>query len=139
MTAYYNIEDRLLDKCSPEPNTGCWLWFGASQPSGYGQLWNGVRPEQAHRVSFRLYRGEIPSGCEIDHKCRKRSCVNPEHLAAITHQKNILAGDTAMAANAKKTHCHQGHELAGRNLRIVRGTRQCRLCEQLRARTRRHL
>lgn len=131
----YGIEQRLLDKCSPEPMSGCWLWFGAHQPVGYGQMWNGSRPEQAHRISYRIYRGPIPLKLEIDHVCHERSCVNPDHLRAVTHAQNIATSNTLMGINARKTECKRGHPLAGDNLRIdVSGNRQCRICINLRGR-----
>lgn len=113
---------------------GCWRWHGALQPTGYGMLWNGRRPEQAHRVAYKLFIGEIPDGCEIDHICRNRSCVNPSHLRAVSHRENMRVSDTPMGRNARKTSCKRGHHLAGNNLRHINGTRQCRECMNLRAR-----
>ena len=130
-----SLLQRFLDKCMPEPMTGCWIWFGAHQPTGYGQLWNGERPEQAHRIAYRLYRGKIPVGTEIDHGCKNPWCVNPMHLEAVTHAVNIHRSETVMGQNARKTHCKRGHELDGENLRIdISGNRQCRICTNWRAR-----
>ncbi len=128
------IRDRLLAKIFVQPD-GCWTWQGAAQPSGYGQLWNGTRPEQAHRLSYKLFCGPIPENVEVDHVCRVRGCVNPQHLRLLSHRDNMLVGETGPARNAAKTHCDYGHELAGRNLRIAtNGSRQCRLCVARRAR-----
>src|SRR6187399_3064668 len=98
-----SVRERLYDKFAVNSVTGCWDWTASKQPPGYGQMWNGERVEQAHRISFRLHCGEIPDGLEIHHECRNRSCVNPVHLRAVTHQVNVLAGDTQMARNAVKT------------------------------------
>ena len=122
------LEERFNAKCH-RPKKGCWLWLGARQPTGYGQLWNGERPEQAHRISYRMYCGPIPDELEIHHECHNRSCVNPAHLKLITHRQNILESDTLMGKNARKTECKRGHPLSGKNLRITKnGQRACRLC-----------
>jgi hypothetical protein len=127
------VEARLLAKI--EHVADCWQWTGAKQPTGYGSLWNGARPEQAHRISFRLYKGEIPKGCEIDHLCRNRGCVNPEHLRAVPHRENMRVSDTVMGRNAAKMFCKKGHPLAGTNLYVSpKGSRQCRECLRMHAR-----
>ena len=112
----------------------CLVWTGSTQPTGYGQAWNGNRPEQTHRIVYRHVHGEIPSGLEIDHICKNRTCVNPDHLRAVTHRENMMNSDTVMRENADKVFCKRGHELSGSNLRIDRkGGRICRKCIALHA------
>lgn len=125
-------ESRLLSK-TEITSAGCWQWIGAKQPTGYGTLWNGSRPEQAHRISYRHYRGDIPAGFDIDHLCRNRGCVNPDHLRAVPHRENMRVSDTVMGRNAAKLFCKRGHAFEGDNLRIIKGTRQCRACMNIRA------
>ena len=130
-----SLEDRFSAKLRINARTGCWDWIGATQPTGYGQLWNGVRPEQAHRIAFKLFTGAIPVGCEIDHLCRNRGCVNPAHLRAVPHKENMRVSDTLMGRNAAKTFCMRGHPLSGENLILnSSGARQCRECSNMRAR-----
>jgi hypothetical protein len=84
----------------------------------------------AHRVLYRLVNGPIPIGAEIDHLCRNRSCVNPDHLEAVSHRENLMRSPIAPAAiNARKTHCKYGHEFTQTNTYVSSGRRRCRLCQ----------
>ncbi len=105
----------------PEPNTGCWLWMKYVHPNGYGMCFYNKRGDVAHRVAYRLWVGEIPKGLTIDHKCRVTSCVNPDHLEAVTQRVNTHRGTGPVAVNAAKTHCKRGHELSGDNLDVLKG------------------
>ena len=95
-----------------EPSTGCWLWLGALR-EGYG-LYSTRRPKStrnAHRVVYELLVGPIPSGLQLDHKCRVRRCVNPEHLEPVTPRENVLRGEGVAAQHAKRVTCKNGHPL----------------------------
>ena len=118
-------------KYVPEPNTGCWLWTGATIGDGrYGQYWDGRRKLPAHRWSYMAMRGPIGDGLQLDHRCRTTLCVNPWHLEAVTARVNTLRSTAITAAFAHATHCVKGHELAGDNLhvRTSDGARICRRC-----------
>jgi hypothetical protein len=68
----------------------CWNWTGAKNNKGYGAVTNGKGGTMlAHRKSFEVTKGEIPSGLQIDHRCRNTSCVNPNHLDAVTAKENV--------------------------------------------------
>jgi hypothetical protein len=67
---------------------GCWTWT-ASLNSGYGNFCWESKVLKAHRVSFEIANGVIPDGLEIDHICRNRACVRPDHLRAVTRKQNI--------------------------------------------------
>jgi hypothetical protein len=72
--------------------TGCWLWTGPINPAGYGSL---PRGGGAHRAMWIAHRGAIASGLHIDHLCRCRACVNPEHMELVTCGENTRRGDLA--------------------------------------------
>lgn len=138
-----SLIDKFLDRVSSEPNTGCWLWSGSVSKNGYGVLTIGSRSDAtrrrvyAHRIAYLLYKGEIPKGLEPDHKCRVRSCVNPDHLEAVTRSVNTKRGlaPTLLAAiNGSKTHCKNGHAFTPDNTYLrPTGGRSCRECLRLRA------
>jgi hypothetical protein len=127
--------DRFRDRCIPEPNSGCWLWTGTMLWTGYGQVMINKKGKLAHRVAYELFVGAIPQGLTIDHLCRTRICVNPEHLQAVSQRVNTLRGIGPSAVNARKTHCPRGHELSSDNLYVnPQGKRTCKMCNRISAR-----
>lgn len=95
----------------PVLGTPCWLWTRFTH-RGYGRFGIGkTRADRAHKVAWRLLRGVIPAGLQLDHLCRIRRCVNPAHLEPVSRRENILRGESPSARNARKTHCPQGHKL----------------------------
>ena len=109
----------------------CWIWT-STKSHGYGALTIEKKPVYAHRFSYQHFKGPIPKGREIDHLCRNRLCVNPDHLEAVTKKENILRGIGLSAKNAIKTHCKRGHEFTPENTYINQklGTRCCRHCQR---------
>lgn len=109
-------------------DTGCWVWQ-TNLSDGYGYLSNvGGRRVRAHRYVYERMREPIPEGMTLDHLCRNRRCVNPDHLEIVTIRENTLRGDTITGINAAKTHCLRGHPLSGANLYERNGRRHCRAC-----------
>jgi hypothetical protein len=86
------LADRFFAKVSPEPNTGCWLWTGATERNGYGMIWVDGRLRPAHRVSLTI-AGRTPGALCALHSCDTPSCVNPAHLRLGTQAENM--GDMA--------------------------------------------
>ena len=130
-----SLESRLPSfwaRVSPEPNSGCWLWDGGWHSNGYGAFYDGQRSGMAHRFAYRCFVGEIPDGLQLDHKCRVRCCVNPDHLQLVTSGQNTMLGFGPTAVNHRKDTCNHGHLLTPENVRISmrdgRPRRHCRTC-----------
>lgn len=124
----HNFESHVM----PIPESGCWLWMGAVNKKGYGTY----HPKEGllismHRWFYEKYKGPIPEGLVIDHKCRVRSCVNPDHLETVTNIENVMRGESSPAKKARQTHCKRGHLLSEDNLiKTVSGFRECKKCSR---------
>jgi HNH endonuclease len=103
-----SIEERFLRYVQKTEN--CWLWLGHISRLGYGSFFSRqFQSSQAHRVSYQLFIGEVPKELTLDHLCRVRHCVNPDHLEPVTLRENILRGTGPSAILARRTHCKHGH------------------------------
>lgn len=118
---------RFDSHIDPLPN-GCWQWRGCMHSEGYGVY--GKSPKYAHRMSYERARGPIAAGLQIDHLCKDRACVNPDHLEAVTQSVNILRGDSPGALSVRTGRCGRGHEWTPENTYVRKdgGGRQCRAC-----------
>lgn len=115
---------------------GCWIWTASRTAEGYGKLADGEgRWKRAHRIAYELFVGPVSEGLEIDHLCGQPSCVNPEHLEAVTHRVNLLRGGSFAAKNDAATHCPHGHPYDAENTyRGAKGERICLACKRQRGR-----
>lgn len=73
---------------SVDSESGCWNWIRVVASNGYGHAYANRRPTGAHRLYYEKYKGPIPRNLQIDHLCRNRRCVNPNHLEAVTAREN---------------------------------------------------
>lgn len=131
------LPEKLESRIIPEPMSGCWLWIGAQDKHGYGLIdWEGRR-QQAHRVVYEQVIQVIPIGLFLDHfHCDLKGCVNPAHVRPITSGENTLRSTTTIAHQLKKrTHCKNGHLLAGDNLGTEKRSRAriCLACKRAQA------
>jgi hypothetical protein len=100
--------------------------------NGYSRIRINNKNIQAHRWAWELVNGQIPEDFVIDHICRNRKCVLPEHLRMVTQQKNIMAG---LHNINNRSHCNQGHPFVKENIMIRKsGKRECAECNRIRAR-----
>ena len=100
--------------------------------NGYSRIRVNDKNIQAHRWAWELVNGQIPDEFVIDHICRNRKCVLPEHLRMVTQQKNIMAG---LHNIDNRSHCNQGHPFVKENIMIRKsGKRECAECNRIRAR-----
>lgn len=86
------VVDRVLEKIVRIPFSGCWVFMGATNGFGYGIVGTGGRGapnDRAHRITYRHFCGEIPSGMFVCHRCDVPSCCNPDHLFLGTNQDNV--------------------------------------------------
>ena len=120
----------------------CWPWRGGYASNGYGSFTpvKGLPPVRTHRFAYEMAKGPIPAGLVIDHLCRNKACVNPEHLEAVPQGENIRRGSgprITRARHATKTHCIRGHAFTPDNTYIKpNGSRACKACKAASSRRR---
>lgn len=150
----------LLCKFIIDPETGCWRWKHKPDKGGYGRLRVFSKRTNtsfaAHRLAYLKWVGPIAYGLVVDHKCRNRSCINPEHLEAVTQKENIRRSNLTrqrarhegwktrkrshlrrastghpkgVGGAAKRTCCRRGHPFVVENVMPrANGGRRCRTC-----------
>lgn len=118
---------------------GCWLWTGPQNLAGYGSFGVGRGSKRnAHRWLWEQLNGPASSKLHLDHLCRNRLCVNPDHMELVSHSENIRRGVHPNHMGAK-THCPQGHPYDEANTYRYRNTRRCRTCQREKMRAHRLL
>lgn len=135
----------FVKKCEGPRSSPCWVWQGALS-NGYGNF-TLSRPRRnitAHKWYWEHINGPKPMGMDLDHLCRNRSCVNPEHLELVTRSTNILRGNLPSTNTQRalaRTHCPQGHPYSEDNTYLERTSkgqvkRHCRICRSIRQKLR---
>jgi hypothetical protein len=131
-----SLRERIAARTRPDG--GCLIWTGAHTKDGYGNIRVRGESVRVHRLAYTLSRGPVPDDLVLDHLCRRRDCVNPDHMEPVTNKVNILRGEGACARNARVTECPAGHPYDEENTYVRpdgRG-RECRACKRNRPRGR---
>lgn len=117
----------------------CWNWKGTITSRrkgrcGYGcMIFPKVGNIYAHRLSYELFKGEIPIGKHIDHICKNTLCVNPKHLQAVSPRENIVRD---CKKNNVKIVCRNGHILQFPFMSIIGDVSDvCASCKELQGTT----
>lgn len=137
---YINPIDKRPFWRSVEKTDTCWYWRGHLDRAGYGkcsgQYLDSVSGKivktstLAHRHSYIISKGPVTDGLSLDHLCRVRHCVNPDHLEAVTQKENCLRSEICLTTiNVRKPLCKNGHEF---DLVVTSGgrppSRGCSIC-----------
>lgn len=132
-----DVQQRL-DGRAVRLDSGCLVWTGTVNSAGYGQISTHGRKSYVHRVAWELVNGPISEGLQLDHLCRVRSCLAVEHLEVVTGAVNTARGESPGARFVRGT-CKRGHDLTREGSVYVspKGHRNCQLCVELRAATKR--
>lgn len=132
-----------------EPTGFCWNWTAMKTRDGYGRFAVDSRHSRlAHRIAYTLLVGEVPSGLELDHLCRNKACVNPDHLEPVTQSENMRriplgarnlphGGRPPWVVSGKNVtgFCKHGHEYTDENTYVYPdGRTECRVCKRGRKR-----
>jgi hypothetical protein len=98
----------------------CWVWTGALDKDGYGQVSVQGKTKQAHWASYENERGPVKDGLELDHKCENRPCVNPAHLQEVTHEENVRLIGERERARKREAVAASIDETEARIMRVLR-------------------
>lgn len=127
------IQERFWSKVDKQQD-GCWLWTGEKSVKGYGRFEFWIAPKKyrkvySHRFAWEQSHGPVPAGLQLDHLCRVRNCVNPDHLEIVTSRENTLRGMSSSAVTYRTGICKRGHALTDDNIYICsNGYRTCLSC-----------
>ena len=124
--AYLTLNEVVARNTPTLPNEQCWPWQGAKLKTGYGVVKHQCKQYKAHRASFVIHRGQIPSGMFVCHHCDNPSCVNPSHLFLGTPQDNMTDKVRKGRQSRGEAHAMSFAKSAKHQAAIVRGEKHGR-------------
>lgn len=120
----------LMSKITVDEKYGCWNWMGGVNSCGYSQFYFKGENERGHRLSYEIFKGKIPDGLCLDHLCRNKRCVNPDHLEPVTRKENATRGISGRIESLR-TECPKNHKYDDKNTYVTpTGKRDCRECRK---------
>jgi hypothetical protein len=129
------IEERLWEERAAHRIVvdagGCWIWQGPLRRDGYGELRVHGQLWLAHRFAYVALVADVPADLTLDHLCRERSCVNPDHLEPVTRGENVLRGELGTVKAWRAGTCMRGHPRSKENAYWRKdrpGAWNCRAC-----------
>lgn len=118
-----SVEERLRSRITVS-EYGCWNWTGSTD-GRYGQIFYCRRLWKSHRVSWTVFRGPIPEGLNVLHRCDNTRCINPDHLFLGTQSDNLIdcAGKGRSGAKTRPDRLARGDANGARKWpeRLARG------------------
>lgn len=126
-----NLKTKFLERVNKTDT--CWNWNLFIKPNGYAQTSLAGKLKYVHRLSYEIFKGDIPEGLQIDHLCRNRKCVNPNHLEIVTPKQNTRRGLVCGCPSdgGYKKICKRGHLIMGGNIYWRNtGYGACRTCRR---------
>jgi hypothetical protein len=101
------VQDRFSKYFERKEKSDCWIWHGGRTHDNYGKFWFD-KTMKAHKVSYLIYKGDIPRGLCVMHTCDNPPCVNPSHLRIGTQQENIADRDSKGRGKENRLNLNQG-------------------------------
>jgi hypothetical protein len=98
-TQAHELPSRFRSKIEALTECGCWIWMGATDECGYGRVKFEGSNRKVHRVIYEMMMSPLEEGITIDHKCRVRCCVNPDHFDLVSPGENTRRGNVTRFAN----------------------------------------
>lgn len=121
--------------------SGCWAWKGTIDHDGYGRVYHLGKKVRAHRLSYELLVGELTPGLVVDHVCRNKACINPDHLELVSQSENVKRSlptsknGMTRGKYKKRPTCYRGHFKEWDHQ--ADGYKPCRECQKIRNKERR--
>lgn len=121
---------KVLENTMPIPWSGCLIWMGSVAKSGYGFVSVNGKSHRVHRWLYIALNGDV-GDLSLDHLCRVRCCINPDHLEPVTSTVNTMRGMGVTAMNARKSTCKNGHPFDFTSIRNTGAPyRRCTICRK---------